>query len=187
MNIWHEMAQERVTPDSFYAVIEISRGGKVKYELDKETGLLIMDRVLYTSTQYPANYGFIPLTYASDNDPLDVLVLCSEKLEPLSLVKCYPIGVLSMTDGNEQDEKIIALPFADPAYNGYAGIEDLPHHIFSEISHFFSVYKALEAKNTVVEDIQGADAAKDVIRKCINAYQEARSTLLRKDGGPVNR
>ena len=92
MNIWHDMRQERITPESFIAVIEISKGSKKKYELDKETGLLILDRILYTSTHYPANYGFIPRTFAKDRDPLDVLVLCSEELEPLSMVKCYPVG-----------------------------------------------------------------------------------------------
>lgn len=180
MNIWHDIAPERVAPESFYAVIEIARGGKVKYELDKETGLLLMDRILYTSTQYPANYGFIPLTYAADHDPLDVLVLCSEKLEPLSLVQCYPIGVLSMVDDNDHDEKIIALPFKDPIYNTYKDISDLPAHVSSEISHFFSVYKALEGKNTVIENIADASAAKKVIADCIQTYREKRADLLQK-------
>lgn len=171
MNIWHDLAPERVTPEAFCAVIEISKGGRVKYELDKDTGLLRMDRVLYTSTQYPANYGFIPRTYAEDNDPLDVLVLCSEPLLPLTLVECFPIGVLTMLDGNERDEKIIALPFGDPVYNGYSDISALPPHIASEITHFFSVYKALENKSTVVENISDANAAREIIKSCIKAYQ----------------
>lgn len=170
MNIWHDLSPDRVTPDAFCAVIEIPKGGKVKYELDKATGLLIMDRILYTSTQYPANYGFIPLTYAADDDPLDVLVLCSEQLMPLSLVQCYPIGVISMLDSNEHDEKIIALPFGDPVYNTYTDIENLPAHVASEISHFFSIYKALEGKSTVVEDVKGAGAAKQIIADYIKAY-----------------
>lgn len=171
MNIWHDLDPARVTPETFCAVIEISKGGKVKYELDKATGLLIMDRVLYTSTQYPANYGFIPLTYADDNDPLDVLVLCSEPLMPLSLVQCFPIGVITMLDGDERDEKIIALPFGDPVYNGYTDIGNLPPHVASEISHFFSVYKALEGKSTIVEDIKDAHTAKQIIKEYIEAYR----------------
>lgn len=172
MNIWHDIAPERVTPEAFYAVIEISKGGKVKYELDKETGFLLMDRVLYTSTQYPANYGFIPRTYAADNDPLDVLVLCSEPLAPLALVRCYPIGVISMIDGQDRDEKIIALPFGDPMYNTYTDIDNLPPHVASEISHFFSIYKALEGKSTIVEDIHGAVAARIIIKEYIEAYDK---------------
>ncbi len=179
MNIWHDISPDRVTPESFYAVIEISRGGKVKYELDKETGLLLMDRILYTSTQYPANYGFIPRTYAADNDPLDVLVLCSEVLAPLSLVKCFPIGVISMIDGDEKDEKIIALPYGDPVYNEYDSIDELPHHIASEISHFFSVYKALEGKSTVIDDIQGPEAAKRIITEYIEVYNKKRPELVK--------
>ena len=109
MNIWHDINPERICVDDFVAVIEISKGSKKKYELDKETGLIILDRILYTSTHYPANYGFIPLTYADDNDPLDVLVLCSEDLEPMSLVRCYPVGVVRMIDNNAKDDKIIVM------------------------------------------------------------------------------
>ena len=182
MNIWHDISADRVTPESFYAVVEISRGGKVKYELDKETGFLLMDRILYTSTQYPANYGFIPRTYAEDHDPLDVLVLCSEVLAPLSLVRCFPIGVISMIDGNEKDEKIIALPYGDPVYKEYKSIEELPQHIASEISHFFSVYKALEGKSTVIEDIHGPDTAKRIISECIAVYEKKRPELMKQVG-----
>ncbi len=170
MNIWHDIAPERITKDSFYAVIEIQKGGKVKYELDKETGLILMDRILYTSTHYPANYGFIPRTYAQDKDPLDVLVLCSEQIISMSLVQCYPIGVISMVDGGDSDEKIIAIPFGDPMYNGYKDISDLPKHIFDEMSHFFSVYKALENKVTAIENIEGRDAAVRIIQDCIDEY-----------------
>lgn len=170
MNVWHDIAPERITKDSFYAVIEIQKGGKVKYELDKETGLILMDRILYTSTHYPANYGFIPRTYAQDKDPLDVLVLCSEQIISMSLVQCYPIGVISMVDGGDSDEKIIAIPFGDPMYNGYKDISDLPKHIFDEMSHFFSVYKALENKVTAIENIEGRDAAVRIIQDCIDEY-----------------
>ena len=110
MNIWHDISPKRIKADNFFAVIEITKGSKVKYELDKETGLLRLDRILYTSTHYPANYGFIPRTFAHDGDPLDVLVLCSEDIRPLSLVHCYPIGVISMIDNGKRDEKIIAIP-----------------------------------------------------------------------------
>ena len=113
MNIWHDISDSRISPEDFIAVIEISKGSKNKYELDKETGLMILDRVLYTSTHYPANYGFIPKTFAEDNDPLDVLVLCSEPVNPSSLVRCYPIGVISMQDEGYTDDKIIAIPFGD--------------------------------------------------------------------------
>ena len=119
MNLWHDIAPARVRPEDFFAVIEIEKGSKNKYEMDKETGALRLDRILYTSTHYPANYGFIPRTWADDGDPLDVLVLCSECIRPLSLVECYPIGVISMEDSGSLDEKIIAIPFQDPTYNTY--------------------------------------------------------------------
>ena len=172
MNIWHDIAPERITKDSFYAVIEIQKGGKVKYELDKETGLILMDRILYTSTHYPANYGLIPRTYADDNDPLDVLVLCSEVIQPLSLVRCYPIGVITMLDQGKLDEKIIAIPFKDPTYNSYHDVSELPSHIFTERSHFFTVYKNLEQKETMVDEVRGAEDAKKVIQKCLDQYIE---------------
>lgn len=136
--------------------IEISKGSKKKYELDKETGLIILDRVLYTSTHYPMNYGFIPRTLGDDGDPLDVLIMCSEPLEPLTLVRCYPIGVLKMTDGGAGDEKIIAIPWADPTYQMFTELSELPKHIFDEIHHFFSVYKDLEGKKTAVNEFSGA-------------------------------
>ena len=145
-NLWHDINPARVTPEDFVAVVEISKGSKQKYELDKETGAILLDRVLYTSTHYPANYGFIPRTYADDMDPLDVLILCSEPLAPLTLVRCYPIGMLTMRDGGRNDEKIIAIPFGDPNYNMYKSVRDLPMHIFNEMQHFFNVYKALEDK-----------------------------------------
>lgn len=171
MNIWHDISPKRITKDKFYAVIEISKGGKNKYELDKETGLLKLDRVLFTSTHYPANYGFIPRTYADDGDPLDVLVLCSEIIQPMTLVECKPIGVLTMVDNNHNDEKIIAVPVNDPNYNGYNDISELPTHYFEEIRHFFQVYKTLENdKVTTVTEINGCDKAKKVIEKSIECY-----------------
>lgn len=170
MNIWHDINPERITPDEFYAVIEISKGGKNKYELDKETGLLRLDRVLYTSTHYPANYGFIPRTYAQDNDPLDVLVLCSEGINPMTMVNCRPIGVIEMQDQGEIDEKIIAVCPSDPFYNHYQDISELPEHINNEMQHFFKVYKALENKHTHVQKTHDAQTARNIIAECITEY-----------------
>jgi inorganic pyrophosphatase len=171
MNIWHDISPKRITAKQFYAVIEISKGGKNKYELDKETGLLKLDRVLFTSTVYPANYGFIPRTYANDGDPLDVLVLCSKTINSMTLVECKPIGVLNMIDNNSKDEKIIAVPINDPNYNTYNDITDLPKHRFDEIRHFFQVYKTLEDdKETAATEIYGAEKAKEVVQLCIESY-----------------
>ena len=171
-NIWHNINPARITAEDFIAVIEIEKGSKNKYELDKETGLIILDRILYTSTHYPANYGLIPRTLADDGDPLDVLVLCSENIHPMSLVRCYPIGVISMQDNGKLDEKIIAIPFNDPNYNDYHDIAELPGHVISEMRHFFTVYKNLEGKDTIVNDEQGPQEAKDIINKCKEAYLE---------------
>lgn len=171
-NIWHDISPARIKPDDFIAVIEIGKGSKNKYELDKETGYIILDRILHTSTHYPANYGFIPRTYADDNDPLDVLVICSETLQPRSLVRCYPIGMITMLDQGKLDEKVLAIPFEDPNYNTYTSIHDLPPHIFSEIRHFFAVYKSLEQKETVVDDVQDRDEAQTAIQKAMDAYIE---------------
>lgn len=172
MNIWHDISDDRITEDKFLAVIEISKNGKVKYELDKLSGYLKMDRVLYTSTHYPANYGFIPRTYCDDNDPLDVLVLGNEPLVPMCILECKPIGVLIMTDNNERDEKIIAVAINDPNMNSYKDISELPEHIFDEMKHFFRVYKELEGKTTVVDEILGADEAKKIISKSKQAYKK---------------
>ena len=153
-------------------VIEIPKGSKNKYELDKETGLIVLDRILYTSTHYPANYGFIPRTYGDDLDPLDVLLLCSETLNPLTLVRAYPIGMITMLDNGRRDEKVIAIPFNDPTYNQYHSIDELPAHIFEEMRHFFSVYKSLENKETVVDDVSGPEKALETIRIAIDNYVE---------------
>lgn len=171
-NIWHDISPARINPEDFIAVIEIEKGSKKKYELDKETGHIILDRILYTSTHYPANYGLIPRTYADDGDPLDVLVLCSEVIDTMSLVRCYPIGVIRMMDQGALDEKIIAIPFDDPAYNTYKSIDALPNHIFTEMCHFFTVYKALEDKETVVDDVKGPETAREIIAKCLDNYVE---------------
>lgn len=171
-NIWHDVSPERIKPQDFLCVIEIPKGSRKKYELDKETGYIILDRVLYTSTHYPANYGFIPRTYGDDNDPLDVLLICAEDLEPLTLVRAYPIGVITMVDSGSRDEKIIAIPLNDPNYNMYKSIDELPRHIFDEMRHFFAVYKNLEDKETAVEEVANADTAVKIIEEAIERYNE---------------
>lgn len=172
MNIWHDIDNDRITKDEFLACIEIPKGSKKKYELDKETGMIILDRILFTSTHYPANYGFIPRTYSQDHDPLDVLVLCNETFDPLVLVRCKPIGVVKMIDNDECDEKIISVCVNDPSMNMYNDISELPQHLFDEIHHFFSVYKALENKETVVTEICGSEVAKNIIEQSLKDYNK---------------
>ena len=176
-NIWHDISPERITPEDFTAVVEISKGSKKKYELDKETGLIILDRILYTSTHYPSNYGFIPRTYADDGDPLDVLVFCSEAIDPLVMVRCYPIGVIKMIDNGRMDEKIISIPFSDPTYNGYTDVSQLPCHVFNEIRHFFEVYKMLEGKQTAVDEVEGREKAVE-----IRSAEQAEASCTKKAG-----
>ena len=169
-NIWHDISPKRISPEDFICVIEISKGSKKKYELDKDTGYIILDRILYTSTHYPANYGFIPRTWADDGDPLDVLLLCAESLEPMSLVRANPIGVIRMIDNGRFDEKIIAIPFNDPNYNQYTGIDQLPKHVFDEMRHFFAVYKNLEGKETAVDEVKGREEALKIISASLKNY-----------------
>lgn len=171
------MDSSRIQPENFMVVIEIPKGSKAKYELDKQSGLLKLDRILHTSTHYPANYGFIPHTYADDLDPLDVLVLCSESIQPLTLIQCYPIGVITMLDNGRNDEKIIAIPFNDPTYNEYRDISELPKHIFEEMTHFFTVYKSLEHKETVVDEVKGREEAIKIIEATIKSYKEKFSSI----------
>lgn len=172
MNVWHDISPKRIQPNDFEVCIEIESGSKVKYELDKETGLMMMDRILYTSTHYPANYGFIPRTYADDNDPLDVLVVCTQRLYPMTLVRCYPIGVITMLDNGRNDEKIIAIPFNEPTYNQVTDISQLPTHTFEEMRHFFSVYKSLENKETAVDEVEDAQKALQIIEHAIQQYKD---------------
>ena len=172
MNIWHDMDPSQIKPNDFSAVIEISKDSQCKYELDKYTGLLRLDRVLYTSTHYPANYGFIPRTYADDGDPLDVLVLCAKPIQPLTLIRVYPIGVMRMLDDGHIDDKIIAIPFSDPTYNNVRSIDELPPHILDEMLHFFKVYKQLENKETDIRTKYGREEALAIIREAIEAYKE---------------
>lgn len=172
MNIWHDIDPAEINPTDFSAIIEIPKGSSCKYELDKKTGLCRLDRVLYTATHYPANYGFIPRTYADDGDPLDVLVLCDAPIYPMTLVRAYPIGAMRMIDGGKLDDKIIALPFSDPTYRGIKSIHDLPSHIFDEIMHFFTVYKQLENKQTAVKELYDKREAEEIVAECIRLYDD---------------
>ncbi len=178
MNIWHDFPEKDINPNDFSAVIEISKGSKCKYELDKETGMLRLDRILYTATHYPANYGFIPRTYADDGDPLDVLVLCAEPIVPMTLVQVYPIGAMRMIDSGKQDDKIIALPVSDPTYKGIKSIDELPPHIFDEIMHFFLVYKQLENKQTAVKELFDRAEAEEIVSRAIEDYKKLRNGKL---------
>lgn len=170
MNIWHDISPERITPQRFISVIEIPMGSKKKYEMDKSTGLLRLDRILHTSAHYPANYGFIPRTYADDGDPLDVLVLCSETLDPLVMVDCFPIGCIRMIDEDSYDEKIIAIACEDPTWNFYHDITQLPPHIDEEIKHFFEIYKQLEHKQTTILDTLSRDESIQIVDSCMERY-----------------
>src|SRR5574344_1077038 len=173
MNIWHDIDEKRITPDEFIAVIEIAKGFKKKYELDKETGFIILDRVLHTSTQYPANYGFIPKTLSGDGDPMDVLVLSSESLDPLVLVKCYPVGMMVMLDNGKTDEKVIAIPCNDPLYNEYKSVDKLPRHIADEMINFFRVYKDEAEGHTEVEGkMLGVEETKLAISEAKQNYRD---------------
>lgn len=171
MNLWHRANPEAIKPEEFLACIEIPQGSKNKYELDKYSGALKLDRILYTSTHYPHNYGFIPRTLADDGDALDVMVICSEPIVPLALVECYPIGLLEMIDGGDKDAKILAIAKNDPVFNAFTDIKQVPEHILNEIRHFFQVYKQLEGKETVVNNIHGREVAMKIIKKCIEAYK----------------
>ena len=175
MNPWHDFPEDRIHAEDFYVIIEIPKGSKKKYELDKETGLLRLDRILFTATHYPMNYGFVPRTLADDGDPLDVLVLCSEILDPLTSVQCFPVGVVRMIDNKEIDEKIIAIPFRDPTYSGFRDVNTLPRHIVEEVSHFFDVYKALEHSTTSVQETRSRDEAAKVIALSIDRYRDKRA------------
>lgn len=170
MNIWHEIEKSRVKAEKFVAVIEIAKGSKVKYELDKETGMIMFDRLLHTSMVYPANYGFIPRTLGGDRDPLDVLVLTTEPLMPGVLVEARPIGMIEMIDDGEADEKIIAVASADPFYKNVKSLDDLPKHTFDEMVHFFARYKELQNKVTEIKGVQGMEAALKTINDSLINY-----------------
>jgi inorganic pyrophosphatase len=181
LHAWHDVCPGKELPRDFQAVIEIPLGSNVKYELDKTTGLLKVDRIIHSAVFYPANYGFIPQTYAEDNDPLDVLVLCQEPVQPLSLIKARAIGVMTMIDSGATDDKIIAVATNDPEFSEYLEARDLPAHRLLVLKRFFQDYKQLEGKQVQVEEIRPAYAATTVIERALARYQELRSELRKKD------
>jgi len=171
---WHDISPGDHLPHDFTAVIEIPMGANVKYELDKRTGLLRLDRVLYSAVYYPANYGFIPQTLAEDDDPLDVLVLCQEPVAPLTLVRARTVGLMTMVDSGKADHKILAVAVDDPEYQHLKNYEDLPAHRLSTLVRFFQDYKKLEHKLVEVEELQGAAAALPVIEAALAEYKSYR-------------
>ncbi len=181
MNPWHDVyVDDHLADNSFPVVIEVPQGSKNKYELDKSSGLLKLDRVLYSAVHYPANYGFIPRTYCDDGDPLDVLVLGQEPVVPLAIVDARAIAVLRMRDEKGIDDKIIAVATQDPSVNGYHHYTELPPHILREMGRFFQDYKALENKEVVVEDPLGPDDAMATIAEALDLYRRLRRGDLPK-------
>ncbi|KXT29130.1 inorganic pyrophosphatase [Candidatus Phytoplasma oryzae] len=174
MEILKKIDSSRISEKKFIVFIEISKGSSNKYELDKETGLLILDRFLSTSFVYPANYGFIPLTYCDDNDPLDVFVLSKKILDPMILVECRAIGVIKMVDNNESDEKIIAVPTQDLFMKSYKNIEDIPSSFLLELEHFLLHYKDLEKKRVFINKIEDKEQALLTIRKSLFNYKKMK-------------
>jgi len=172
MHPWHDVPIGPGAPEEFQAVIEIPKGSKVKYELDKETGLIRVDRILYSSVMYPANYGFIPQTYGDDRDPLDVLVLMQEPVSPLSIVRARPIGIMTMMDQRQRDEKILCVHLDDPEYRVYGNIDELSPHRLEELKRFFQDYKVLERKEVQVEDFGGPGEAVESVRTAMESYSK---------------
>ena len=180
LHAWHDVSPGDDLPRDFQAVIEIPLGSNVKYELDKPSGLLKVDRIIHSAVFYPANYGFIPQTYAEDNDPLDVLVLCQEPVQPLALIHARAIGLMTMVDSGASDDKIIAVATNDPEFNSYIEARDLPPHRLLVLRRFFQDYKQLEGKQVQVDEIRPAYAALTVIERALTSSQEKREQLLAK-------
>lgn len=172
IHAWHDVSIGDEAPETVSAIIEIPQGCKIKYELDKASGLLRVDRVLYSSVVYPANYGFLPRTLGDDEDPLDVLVLMQEEVVPLSLLRARPIGLMNMLDQGQKDEKIICVHLDDPAFNRYHHIKELPEHRLLELERFFLDYKKLEHKEVLVQDFLGPDRAKAVVVESMERYRQ---------------
>ena len=171
---WHDVTPGEHLPSEFTAIIEIPMGSSVKYELDKETGMIRLDRILYSAVYYPANYGFIPQTLAEDDDPLDVLVLCQEAVVPLTLVKARSIGLMTMIDSGKKDHKILALAVDDPEYEAFHEAGELPAHRLNLLRRFFQDYKTLEGKAVEVDELQPAAAALPVIEDALARYSGQR-------------
>lgn len=172
-NPWHFVSYGPKAPEIVNAVIEIPIGSNVKYELDKESGLLKLDRVLFSSVHYPANYGFIPQTYCDDKDPLDILVICSVQVEPMCLVEAKVIGVMRMIDQDEEDDKIIAVALNDMSVNQYNDIKDLPQHLLQQIHRFFEDYKKLENKTVQVKSFEDREHALQIVKSSIDLYKKS--------------
>ncbi|HYO09582.1 MAG TPA: inorganic diphosphatase [Tepidisphaeraceae bacterium] len=171
---WHDVTPGEEIPQEFNAIIEIPFGSSVKYELDKQSGLIMLDRVLYSAVYYPANYGFIPQTLAEDNDPLDVLVLCQETVVPLTLIHARTIGLMTMIDQGEKDHKIIAVATEDPEFNSYHEAIQMPPHRLTMLRRFFQDYTQLEGKVVEVDAIQPASAAFPIIEDALHRYSRQR-------------
>ena len=169
-NPWHDVPYGENAPKIVNGIIEIPKGSRAKYELDKETGMLKLDRVLFSSVYYPANYGFIPRTYCDDKDPLDILVISQIDIVPMCMVAAKVIGVMRMIDGGEADDKIIAVAQGDPSVSHIDDISHLPEHFISEMRNFFEDYKKLEHKTVVVEEFQNRELAEEIVRKAIADY-----------------
>lgn len=169
---WHSIPPGEDSPNTVTAIIEIPKGSKAKYEIDKESGLLKLDRILFSSVMYPANYGFIPQTYCDDHDPLDILVLCSADVYPMSIIEAKVVGVMHMVDNGEQDDKIIAVAKNDMSVNYINDLSELPPHTMKEIVRFFQDYKALEEKNVTIEHLLGKRYAYKVIEESIELYKK---------------
>ena len=178
VNPWHDLFLPSDLTGNVPAVIEIPTGSKVKYELDKRTGLLLVDRILFSAVRYPANYGFIPRTYCDDGDPLDVLVLCEEAILPLAIMRAKIIGVMNMRDEKGQDDKLIAVHADDPTYADYSDVSEIPAHRLRELKRFFEDYKALENKKVLVSEPQGRSAGLQVLRDAIRLYDRERERLM---------
>lgn len=169
---WHGASYGEHVPERVNALIEIPQGSRTKYEIDKATGLLRLDRVIYSSFHYPVNYGFIPQTLGEDGDPLDILVLCSQTIQTLCLVEATVIGNMQMIDSGEKDDKIIAVATNDPSVNHFSSIDELPKHFINELRNYFEQYKVLEDKQVQIEEFQGKEIAYNIIRDAIGLYQQ---------------
>jgi len=177
-NPWHDVSFGSDAPKVVNGIIEIPKGNRAKYELDKESGMIKLDRVLFSSVYYPANYGFIPQTYCDDNDPLDILIISQVKIVPMCLVEAKVIGVMRMIDGGEADDKIIAVASGDPSVSHINDINELPEHFISEMQSFFEDYKKLEKKSVIVEQFQGRELALEIVNKAIADYKEKFGVMV---------